>query len=118
MTAKKTLFAEALLSGQTVTAAARQAGIGERTAYTWLKDGLRRFVETRRRELFEANVNRLQTSMTGAVGTLDEIASDKGNPAHARTSAAKALLEQAVKLYELQDIERRIAALEARNTPD
>jgi hypothetical protein len=48
-----------------------------------------------------------------AVETLRSVMQDADAPASARGSAAKAILETAVKAGELEDLEARLAALEA-----
>jgi hypothetical protein len=45
------------------------------------------------------------------------IMQDSTAPASARVSAAKTVLDTAVKAVELEDLEQRLAALEAQSTP-
>jgi len=49
------------------------------------------------------------------VETLRSVMQDKDAPASAKVSAAKAILETAIKAVELEDLEARIAALEAQS---
>ena len=49
-----------------------------------------------------------------AVTVLATIANDKGQPAAARVSAARALLDTMIRVGELADLQERIAALEER----
>jgi hypothetical protein len=52
-----------------------------------------------------------------AVETLADVANDQASPAGARVSAARSLVELAIKGTEVQDLEERIVELEqlARN---
>jgi len=52
-----------------------------------------------------------------AVQTLLAVMQDANAPASAKVSAAKTILETAVKAVELEDLEVRIAALEAQGEP-
>jgi hypothetical protein len=52
-----------------------------------------------------------------AVETLEAIMQDSEAPASARVSAAKAVLEMAIKAVELEDLEARITALEQQAHP-
>jgi len=48
-----------------------------------------------------------------ALGTLDSIMSDDSAPAPARVTAARAVIEFAVKAIEIEDVLARIEALES-----
>jgi hypothetical protein len=56
---------------------------------------------------------RLQQASTEAVNTSREIVKDKKQPAPARVSAAKAILEFSMKAVELEGMADRVAQLEA-----
>jgi phage terminase small subunit len=120
LTVKKSLFAEAVLSGSTISEAAIAAGIKETAAYNWLRDGLRDYIMERRKAAFEAGLNKLEKQLAGAVDTLQELMTDTETPPPQRLGAAKTIIEQTVKLFELRDIEARLSALEqaqAANSP-
>jgi len=55
----------------------------------------------------------VQQATSTAVQTLLAVMQDAAAPASARVSAAKAIFETAMKGIELEDLEARIAALEA-----
>jgi hypothetical protein len=55
----------------------------------------------------------VQSATGEAVEILRSVMQDTDASANARVSAAKAILETAVKAVELEDLEARIAALEA-----
>ena len=103
----------ALLEFPTVREAARAIGIGEATLFRWMQDpefqtGYR---EAKRRIVDEA-VTRLQRSAGDASGTLRKIMLDDEAPASVRVSAARVILDMAVRAVELEDLERRLTTLE------
>ena len=57
-------------------------------------------------------ITQVQRATGEAVETLRRVMHDAEAPAGAKVSAAKAILETAIKAVELEDIEARIAALE------
>jgi phage terminase small subunit len=111
MNVKKTMFIEYLLLGDTVTEAAKKAGVSEATAYRWLKQGLREIVESRRKDIFEANLNRLENSMTKAIDALNELIANK-DTAPQRLGAARAVVENVIRVFELRNVEARMDAIE------
>jgi hypothetical protein len=110
---KTDLFIAALLAHSSIEAAAAAAGISRATAWRWVKDPIviRRCHEARRDAMNRA-IARLQEAATGAVDCLCEIQS-KGESESARVSAARCILEQALRAVELGDVQERISRLEA-----
>ena len=106
-------FVAAMLAHRTVEAAAEAVGISHATAYRWLQhpDVIQRLAEARR-DGMKAAMSRLQQAALGAVDCLCEVQSD-GESESARVSAARTILEQALRTVELQNIEERIEKLEA-----
>ena len=104
----------ALLAQRTIAEAAQQVGIGERTLLRWLQEdsAFQAAYRTARRHVVQHAVARVQQATCTAVETLEAIMQDAEAPASARVSAAKAVLETALKGIELEDLEARIAALE------
>ena len=104
----------ALLAQRTIAEAAQQVGIGERTLLRWLQEdsAFQAAYRTARRHVVQHAVARVQQATCTAVETLEAIMQDPEAPASARVSAAKAVLETAIKGIELEDLEARIAALE------
>jgi hypothetical protein len=105
-------FIAALLSCPTVEAAAEMVGIGNETASQWRKDPA--FAERYRvatREAMRQAAALLQGAAREAVDTLRAIQS-KGESEAARVSAARAVLEMAVKAAELEDVQQRLDSLE------
>jgi hypothetical protein len=110
---KQDQFIAALLSYPTVEAAAKAVGIGDVTAWKWGKDPA--FAERYReatREVMRHTSARLQEATRVAVDCLREITENKKEPASSRVSAARTILEMAAKAADLEDVQRRLDALE------
>lgn len=104
----------ALLTYDSITAAAAGCSVAEATIHRWLKDdGFQAAYREARRAIVQHAIVQVQRATAEAVGTLRAVMQDADAPASARVSAAKAILETAVKAVELEDLEARIAALEA-----
>lgn len=106
----------ALIAQPTLALAASQAGIGERTLYRWLREDTAFQAEylALRRQLVSNATFQLQKAGNNAVSALTRVMNDPGAPASARVAAARAVLEMSYKALEIDDLEARIAALEAR----
>ena len=104
----------ALLSQRNIEEAARAAGVGTRTLIRWLK--LPEFGKEYRKARHEAvhqSVARLQQA-TGAAATIVlKLMTDPNVPAAVKLRAAECVFDRAFKGVELEDIEVRLAALEA-----
>ena len=108
----------ALLTCDSITAAAADCGVAEATVHRWLKDVVfQTAYREARRAVVQHAIAQVQRATEEAVKTLRSVMQDAEAPASARVSAAKAIFETAVKAVELEDLEARIAALEARGQP-
>src|SRR5215510_7648941 len=108
----------ALLVAPSVTAAAQQIGVNENTLLRWLKDAtFQAAYREARRSVVQHAITQVQRATGEAVETLRTVMQDPDAPASARVSAAKAILETAIKAVELEDLEARITALEALGQP-
>jgi uncharacterized protein (UPF0147 family) len=113
LTQKKEQAIIALLTSPSITAAAKQADIGETTLYRWLKESeFKAQYNEAKRELLSQAVSKLQQNSAEAVEVLREVANDKEAPASSRVTAAKTTIEMALKSAELEDIVQRIEQLE------
>jgi len=111
---KKEEAIAALLSQRNVEEAARVAGIGTRTLLRWLKlPEFQAAYRQARREAFGQAVARLQQGASAAATTLLKTMIDPATPASVRVRAAECVMNQATKAIEIEDIEVRVAALEA-----
>ena len=105
----------ALVTCASITEAAAQCGVADVTLCRWLKqDGFQAAYREARRAVVQHAITQVQRATGEAVETLRSVMQDADAPASARVSAAKAILETAVKAVELEDLEARIAALEAQ----
>ena len=103
----------ALLSAPSLREAAKEAGISEATLHRWLKnEDFQTAYRAAKREVVNHAICRLQRSSGHAVETLETVMKGAGNPPTARVSAAKIILEMALKGVEVEDLERRIIDLE------
>ena len=88
------------------------------TAWRWLKDAtFQAAYREARRAVVQQAITQVQHATGEAVETLRAVMQDSEAPASAKVSAAKTILETAVKAVELEDLEARIAALEAQGPP-
>ena len=109
----------ALLLQPTLVDAATAIGVDERTLRRWLREHapFQAAYREARRQVVQHAVVQVQHAAATAVHTLLGVMQDANAPASARVSAAKAILETAVKAVELEALEARIAALEAQGPP-
>jgi hypothetical protein len=111
---KQEALISALLTAPTLADAAHTAGIGEVTAWRWLKDAtFQATYREARRQVVQQAIVQVQQATGEAVETLRQVMQAADAPASAKVSAAKTILETAVKAVELEDLEARIVALEA-----
>ena len=104
----------ALLTQGTLAEAAQMAGIGEATLRRWLqRDDFQAAYRRARREAVSHAMAYLQRVGGEAVDTLRSIMNDDQKPASARVTAARVILDMSIKAVEFEDLEVRIAALEA-----
>jgi transposase-like protein len=104
----------ALLTQRNVEEAARAAGIGTRTLLRWMK--LAEFqtaYREARRAAFGQSIARLQQGTSAAATTLIKLLLDPNTPASVRARVADSIFNHAAKAIEIEDIEARVAALEA-----
>jgi len=103
-----------LLSEPTIVKAAKRIGVDEATLYRWLREeDFKEQYRQAKQQVVEHAITQLQNACTEAVATLRQVMADREAPASARVAAARTVLEQAIKAVELEDIEKRIEALEA-----
>lgn len=110
---KEDIALAALISEPTLGEAAKKAGISEATLWRWLQDPIfQEKYRAARRQAVSHAITQLQRSSTQAVETLHSVMTDTETPAATRVTAAKTILEMAVKAVELEDLAVRIEALE------
>jgi hypothetical protein len=108
---KQELTIAALLTERTIEDAAAKVGVAFRTLKRWLADpGFLTAYRDARRRVVEAVVGQLQAASAKAVQAL-VVNLECESPA-ARNTAARVILEMAVKGVELADVLQRLEALE------
>ena len=105
----------ALACGATVEHAAHKAGLSERTAYRRLEDPtFVRQLELLRAEMVQRTAGMLTGASMGSVKVLVDLQGDVSVPAAVRRRSARDVLEMGLKFREAAELERRLAAVEAR----
>jgi hypothetical protein len=105
-------FVEALLISRSVEEAATRVRISRATAHRWLKsDYVTERLAAARKDSMSRAIARLQEAAVQSVATLCEI-QETGESESARVSAAKAILEQALRATELTDVIERLDVIE------
>jgi len=104
----------ALLTSPSVREAAEVVKVSEGTIWRYLRDpAFSARYKAARRDVTEHLIMRLQAASTKAAKVLISVAEDGEAPSSARVSAARAIIENALKGAELRDLMERIEALEA-----
>ena len=106
----------ALLVQGSLQAAAAASGINEKTLRRWLREdaAFQMAYRDARRQVVQQAIVQVQQATGEAVETLRKVMQDADAPASAKVSAAKTILDTAVKAIELEDLEQRIVALETQ----
>lgn len=103
-----------LLQCTTVSEAAKAADVTTSTVYRWLKEEqFSKAYRDAQKRLFDVAMGHLQGGTSEAVRTLREIMTSTTAPETARVTAARTVLDFARQHIGQQEIEDRIAALEA-----
>jgi hypothetical protein len=105
-------FIMALLASPSVEAAAESVGINRVTAWRWMQDPavVQRLAEARRQGMQHA-MTRLQAAASRSVDCLCAVQQD-GESESAKVSAARCILEMALRAVELGDVLERLDAME------
>ena len=114
LSAPQAKFLAALLAEPSIVAAAAVAGVTARTAFRWLGEaaGFQLAYREAKREAVAQATARLQGSAGQPVEVLLEVATDPDAPASARVTAARTVLDAALKASELEDLGDRLQAVE------
>ena len=103
----------ALLVHPTMSQAATAAGVGEVTLWRWMQiPEFKEHYRLARRQAVSQAVGHLQQACSAAVVALTDVFQDVNCPASARVSAARTVLEMALKGVELEDLAVRVEELE------
>jgi transposase len=102
-----------LITGTSISDAAKQANIHERTLYRWLQEEeFQRAVRRARRLSLTQLATHLQHMAGRAAGALDEIMVDKNATSSSRVNAARYAMDMFFKAATLEDIMERLITME------
>ena len=105
----------ALVATPNIKDAALQCGVSEKTMHKWLNDSeFAAALQRAQADVTREAMKRVLKAVGQAVAVLEEIMKDVSHPPAPRVSAAKAILENALKVYDLEDVQKRLDALESR----
>jgi hypothetical protein len=94
--------------------ACKVAGISPRTGARWIRtDVFAEIYSEKRRATLQAAGGLLKAGSIGSIETLTSIAINPEAAATARVAAAKAVLDSMLRVVELNEVEERLAKLEA-----
>ena len=111
---KKEAAIAALLTQRNLDEAAKSVGVSPNTLLNWMKiPEFDQAYREARRDAFRQSVARLQQASGAAATTLLKIMVDPTAPASTRLRAADIVLAHTSKAIEIEDVEARVAALEA-----
>jgi hypothetical protein len=104
----------AMLTQRNVEEAARSVGVSTATLMRWQKEPeFQQAYRTARRAAHGQAIARLQQATSAAVSTLLKVMVDANTPASTKVRAADSVLNHSAKAIEIEDVEVRVAALEA-----
>ena len=111
---RKKEAAIAALTQRNIEEAAKSVGISPTTLLSWTKvPEFQAAYREARRAAYSQAVARLQQGTTAAATTLLKVMLDQGTPASVRVRAAECVMNHSSKAIEIEDVEARVAALEA-----
>jgi hypothetical protein len=103
----------ALLTTDTICAAAEQIGVSARTLLRWLQEeDFQRTYRDARRQVVHHAIVRVQRCTREAVNALADVMTNPEASASARVSAARSVLQFAMQAVQIEDLEARLATLE------
>jgi len=106
---------EALLKGETVTDAAKAAGVGRATLTRWQdEDDFKAARKEAEKELIAGTTSRLVSLSKKAALTLESIIDDLEAAPTVRVRAALGILDAMLKVREAYELEERLTVLEER----
>ena len=113
LSAKQRRFLAAMLTARTVTDAARQAGIAERTAYLYLSmPQVQAALDHAFDEALSHTAQQATVAMDRAIAALCAILEDCASPPATRIDAARTILQIGPRLHESVTLTRRVTTIE------
>lgn len=112
---KKTKALSALITSPTIRDAAASAGIDESTLRRYMKDGSFKIAYDRAlSELLQDATRTAHNALCAALEVLKDICMNEDETAQVRVSAARSLIDYALKLRDATTIEERLSKLEEK----
>ena len=109
-----TLAARGVRFDRDMEEAAKSVGISTNTLLSWMKvPEFQKAYREARRAAFQQSIARLQQGTSAAATTLIKLLLDANTPATVKARVADSIINHAAKAIEIEDIEARVAALEA-----
>lgn len=116
-TTQEAAFVDALASGKTIREAAKANGIAYNTARRWRRrPEIQAAIRELARDAVQSGTLALGQGARVAAKTLRAIASGKAQASGPRVTACRAILEIGLRVLEVEELEERVAALEAKLT--
>jgi hypothetical protein len=113
LTGRQVLAVAAMLKHGAVPAAAAEVGVSERQVRRWaVLPAFKRALRAERRAMMDGLTSRLAAGASEAEAALREIVNDKKQSAAQRVSAAKILLDNALKTASEADVAARLERIE------
>ena len=96
--------------------AAEASGINEKTLQRWLREdtAFQAAYREARRAVVQHAITQVQRATGEVVETLRNVMQDAEAPASSRVAAARVVLDMSLRAIEIEDVEQRVAALEAQ----
>jgi len=113
LTRKQEQAIAALLTRRTIEEAAEAVGVSASTLRRWLKNP--KFAASyreARRQVVDHALARLQRATGLAISVLMQVMLDQEAPASPRVAAARAVLDYALRIKEIEELEERVSRLE------
>lgn len=105
----------ALVTNPTVKGAAAACGVSEKTLHAWLNEpAFAEKVQKAQNTITRRSIGRVLLSVGQAIDVLEEIMLDKESNVGPRVTAAKAIMDHALRVYELESVQQRLDVLERR----
>ncbi len=121
LTIKQQKMIACLVAGSSIIDAAKAVGVSEKTAHAWRKQPafIAAYKEARGladREIWQTAMQQLKNSLPQALTVLAKHANfeDVEITAGSQIRAAQILIEKMVELHKIEELERRLAAIEER----
>lgn len=112
LTRKQETFIAAMLTLPTITAAALAAGVTDHTARGWMKQPhIQQAYKDARKQAFDAALGVLRDVVEEAIKTLKTMMCNEEAPHGVRVRSAQILLEQAISVHKLSEMQAEIDAM-------